>query len=238
MAEEFLTSGEEVRMTFRAHWRSGLVGISLTLVLGVGGLWMGMWIGAEEGESIWSGFFWAGLIGLAVGLGLAAVAATQSITEWLTTRYWVTNERLIVRTGFFTKSGKEIPVDAINSVAVRQGPFERMLGYGDMSVESAGANSLQVFKNVPDPTEVQKSIYDAREERTLHLSGGSSAPSSAPSRGKYDDLADLAKLRDDGVISPEEFEAEKTKLLASSHGSAEGEGSDGSAEAPDADAAE
>lgn len=215
MDEEFLTSGEEVRMTFRAHWRSGLVGMSLALVLGVGGLWIGMWIGAEDGESIWSGFFWVGLIGLAVGLGAAAVAATQSITEWLTTRYWVTNERLIVRTGFFTKSGKEIPVDAINSVAVRQGPFERMLGYGDMSVESAGANSLQVFKNVPDPTEVQKSIYDAREERTLHLSGGSSSPSPAPSRGKYDDLADLAKLRDDGVISPEEFEVEKAKILGS-----------------------
>lgn len=206
MAEDFLTSGEEVRMTFRAHWRSGLVGMALSLVLGVGGLWLGWWIG--------DGFLWGGLIGLVVGLGIAAIAATQSITEWLTTRYWVTNERLIVRTGFFTKSGKEIPTDAINSVAVRQGAFERMLGYGDMTVESAGANSLQVFRNVPNPTEVQKAIYDAREERTLHLSGGSARPAATTeSRGKYDDLADLAKLRDDGVISDEEFEVEKAKLL-------------------------
>jgi hypothetical protein len=90
-----------------------------------------------------------------------------------------------------------------------------MLGYGDMAVESAGANSLQVFKNVPDPTEVQKAIYDAREERTLHLSGGSSRPAATSSRGKYDDLEDLARLRESGVISEEEFAAEKAKLLGS-----------------------
>ncbi len=231
MAEEFLTSGEAVRMTFRAHWRSGIVGMALALVLGVGGLWLGWWIG--------DGFVWGGLIGLVAGLAVSAVAATTSITEWLTTRYWVTNERLIVRTGFFTKSGKEIPVDAINSVAVTQGPIERMLGYGDMAVESAGANSLQVFKNVPEPTEVQKAIYDAREERTLHLSGGS-APSTAaaPSRGKYDDLTDLAKLRDEGVISPEEFEVEKAKLLGSAPGAAEAEVSDESGDEPSAGPAE
>ena len=77
-------------------------------------------------------------------------------------------------------------------MAVTQGPFERMLGYGDMAVESAGANSLQVFKNVPSPTEVQKAIYDAREERTLHLSGASAKAAPTDARGKYDDLADLA----------------------------------------------
>lgn len=215
MAEDFLTAGEEVRMTFRAHWRSGLVGIVLAIVLGVGGFFLGRWIDAEFwGEGV-GGVFWGGIIGLAIGLGIALVGSSGGIIEWLTTRYWVTNERLIVRTGFLTKSGKEIPVDAINSVTVKQGPFERMLGYGDMTVESAGKDSLQVFRNVPDPTSVQKAIYDAREDRTMHLSGASGRTAEPAARGRYADLEDLARLRDSGAISDEEFEAEKAKLLGS-----------------------
>lgn len=212
MAEAFLTDGEDVRMSFRAHWKSGLMGMFLAVVLGGLGLWLGWWA--------LDGFIWGGLLGLVVGAGVAIVASIGGITEWLTTRYWVTNERLIVRTGFFTKTGQEIPVDAINSVTVRQGPFERMLGYGDMTVESAAQGSLQVFRNVPDPMTVQKTIYDAREDRTMHLSGASGrpGPEAGPARGRYADLADLAKLRDDGVISDAEFEAEKAKLLGSEPG--------------------
>ncbi len=212
MAEAFLTDGEDVRMSFRAHWKSGLMGMFLAVVLGGLGLWLGWWA--------LDGFLWGGLLGLLIGAGIAIVASIGGITEWLTTRYWVTNERLIVRTGFLTKSGQEIPVDAINSVTVRQGPFERMLGYGDMTVESAAQGSLQVFRNVPDPVTVQKTIYDAREDRTMHLSGASGRSGEDPgaSRGRYADLADLAKLRDDGVISDAEFEVEKAKLLGAESG--------------------
>ena len=212
MAEAFLTDGEDVRMSFRAHWKSGLMGMFLAVVLGGLGLWLGWWA--------LDGFLWGGLLGLLIGAGIAIVASIGGITEWLTTRYWVTNERLIVRTGFLTKSGQEIPVDAINSVTVRQGPFERMLGYGDMTVESAAQGSLQVFRNVPDPVTVQKTIYDAREDRTMHLSGASGRSDGDPgaSRGRYADLADLAKLRDDGVISDAEFEVEKAKLLGAESG--------------------
>jgi uncharacterized membrane protein YdbT with pleckstrin-like domain len=204
MAEAFLTDGEDVRLAFRAHWKSGLMGMVLSVVLGGLGLWIGWWA--------FEGFFWGGLLGLLIGAGVAIVASIGGIIEWLTTRYWVTNERLIVRTGLLTKSGQEIPVDAINSVTVRQGPFERMLGYGDMTVESAAQGSLQVFRNVPDPVTVQKTIYDVREDRTMHLSGAGRR-TETPDRSRYADLADLAKLRDEGVISDAEFEAEKAKLL-------------------------
>lgn len=214
LTERFLTEGEDVRMTFRAHWRSGLMGIVLTLVLGIGGFWLGTWLDASvwgEGEG---GAVWGGLIGLGIGLAIAILGSAGGLVEWLTTRYWITTERLIVRTGWLTKSGKEIPVDAINSVTVKQGPFERMLGYGDMTVESAGEGSLQVFRNVPRPTAVQKAIYDAREDRTMYLSGasGRTVPEAAP-RGRYADLADLAELRDSGHLTEAEFEAEKAKLL-------------------------
>lgn len=213
-SEKFLTEGENVRMAFRAHWRSGLVGLVMAVVLGAGGFWLGWWID----ENVWGegegGLFWGAFLGLLVGLAIAGIASSSGIIEWLTTRYWVTDERLIVRTGWLTKSGREIPVDAINSVTVKQSAFERMLGYGDMTVESAGTNSMQVFRNVPDPVEVQKAIYDAREDRTLHLSGASGKQAAAATeRGRYDDLADLAKLRDSGAISAEEYEVEKAKLL-------------------------
>jgi membrane protein YdbS with pleckstrin-like domain len=209
MDDRFLTDDEEIRLTFRAHWRSGLLGMTMTVVLGVGGLLLGMWVDQEG-----SGLLWGGILGLLGGLVLAALVTSQSLIEWLTTQYWVTSERLVVRTGLFTRKGREIPVDAINSVAIRQNAVERMLGYGDMAVESAGANSLQIFKNIPKPLEAQKAIYESREARTIHLSGGGRQVVT-PERGKYADLADLADLRDRGVISDAEFDAEKAKILQS-----------------------
>ena len=207
MQDRYLSEGEAIIRSFRAHWRSGVLGITMAVLLGGLGVVVGMVVGGPRP------FFWSGLIGLGVGVAAATVIASRSIVEWLTTRYWVTNQRIVIRTGLFTRSRREIPVDAINSVAVRQHAVERLLGYGDMAVESAGANSRQVFTNIPEPGAVKQAIYQARAARTMQLSGGSRTDAAPTDRGRYAALADLADLRDRGAITDAEFEAEKAKIL-------------------------
>ena len=73
MAEAFLTDGEDVRMAVRAHWKSGLMGMFLVVVLGGLGLWLGWWA--------LDGFIWGGLLGLLIGAGIAIVASIARRTD-------------------------------------------------------------------------------------------------------------------------------------------------------------
>jgi uncharacterized membrane protein YdbT with pleckstrin-like domain len=109
------------------------------------------------------------------------------------------------RTGVIAKHSKEIPLETINDVTFRQGILERMIGAGDLIVESAGESGQNRFTEIRKPEAVQLEIYRMSEARKgLGQPGG---PSLA------DELAKLADLRDKGVLTDEEFQARKRKLL-------------------------
>lgn len=134
------------------------------------------------------------------------VFAIRRLAQWLATQHVLTNERVIYRTGVFSRSGKEIPLEVINDVAFAQSPFERIVRSGDLLIESAGELGQSRYTDIPDPQGVQSLIYRLREERMLRMrsSGGSSVAS---------ELESLARLRDQGVLSEEEFETQKRRLL-------------------------
>jgi uncharacterized membrane protein YdbT with pleckstrin-like domain len=140
-------------------------------------------------------------------VGLAwLVTAVPRYLDWWFTRYVVTNERLIVRSGVLARRGKEIPLEVINDVAFSQSVLERMILSGDLLIESAGEHGQSRFTDVPRPEEVQSKIYQLREKRTIALEGGSSG-------GAAGQLEALARLHKDGVLTDEEFAAKKQKLL-------------------------
>jgi uncharacterized membrane protein YdbT with pleckstrin-like domain len=67
--------------------------------------------------------------------------------RWTTTNFVVTTDRLVYRSGVIAKHGKEIPLERVNDIAFKQSVFERLIGTGDLSIESAGAQSRR-----PSPT--------------------------------------------------------------------------------------
>lgn len=134
---------------------------------------------------------------------------------WRTTNFVVTTDRLIYRNGVLSKHGIEIPLDRVNNVLFSQSIIERMLGTGDLVIESAGESGRQAFADVRKPSAVQNEIYrqiESNENRKfdrIGASGGASASSVA------DEIAKLDALRASGVLSAEEFAAQKAKLLGS-----------------------
>ncbi len=147
------------------------------------------------------------LLGGAV-LCLLWVAARYA--RWATTNFVVTTDRLIVRQGVVSKRGKEIPLGRLNDVAVNQTLFERLIGAGDITIESGGERGQQVFSDIPKPFRVQNVIYREiereRERDAARVAGH--RPSSIP-----DQIDKLDQLRQRGVISQGEFDAKKTQLL-------------------------
>ncbi len=169
--------------------------------------------------------FALGIFALTTDLGVLQVVAGVLIlaalawwgtrfAAWRTTNFVVTTDRLIYRHGVLAKHGIEIPLDRVNNVIFSQSIFERVLGAGDLVIESAGESGRQSFSDVRKPSAVQNEIYrqiEANENRKFDRIGGGVA--SGASTSVADELSKLDDLRVRGVISEEEFAAQKARLL-------------------------
>lgn len=202
--KRLLTEGEEIVLDLRQHWVTLARPIATTLL--ILGIAIAIAVGLSRTSMSTGTTLWLGLTGAAVILW--SVTALRRILSWATTRFVLTNERLITRSGVVAKRSKEIPLEAINDVAFSQTVFGRLVGAGTLLVESAGERGQERVTNVRRPEEIQKAIYRASEARK-----GLRAPVSSGSVA--DEIAKLASLRDSGAITAEEYEARKERLLRS-----------------------
>jgi uncharacterized membrane protein YdbT with pleckstrin-like domain len=221
--ERLLSEDEELIYDLRPHWLTLVVPVLLTVavVLAVGALWVVMPAGNLQQPARMA----VGVIGLAVLL--AAVAGR--VLRWATTHFVLTTERVIFRTGVVAKFGREIPLERINDVTFSQSLFERMIGAGDLLLESAGEHGQSRFSNIRDPEAVQLEIYrqmEANDRRRAGYATTQHHPVAAdrtptpptPARAAspptpLDDLERLADLRDRGAVTEEEFQRMKRELL-------------------------
>ena len=192
--DSLLSDGEEVLRDFRPHWKSLVIPAIWTLLVIVG-----LALVPRLPEEAWLRL---SVIAILL-LGLFVVAVIPTLRWWFT-QFVLTNERLVLRKGIIARSGVEIPLEVINDVIFSQTVFERLLSFGDLIIESAGEMGQSRFSNIPRPDEFQAELYRVREDRTRALS--SSEPPS-------DTLATLARLHADGVLTDQEFESKKAKLL-------------------------
>ena len=201
--EDALSDGEIIITSFRPHWKLLFIPMLWFLaglvLLGLAIFWD--WI---PGALTWA---------IVAGVVIAALwLVVRPIVNWYTTRYVLTTERLITRTGLIAKSGVEIPLERITNVNFSQSVFERMLGAGDLLIESAGSAGQSKFANIPHPDEFQTVLYKVREQRTIDLSG--SGPTTAEFKPHAaDSIQKIADLRDRGLITEEEYQEKRKKLL-------------------------
>lgn len=146
-------------------------------------------------------------------VGLAAIIVSMSwlivaLIKWRTTYFVVTSHRLIYRQGVVARNGVEIPLERVNNVNFEQSIFERLLQVGDLLVESGGQEGQQVFSDIARPEEVQNIIHSTIQRDKNQRSDG--APSLA---GIAHELERLEGLRDRGVLTDEEFEEQKRRLI-------------------------
>lgn len=149
-------------------------------------------------------------------LALAAIVVSAlwllaRYAKWATTNFVITSDRIIFRSGVIAKSGIEIPLERVNNVLFSQSIFERMLGAGDLLIESGGEDGQQRFTDVRHPERVQNLIHsqmEHNEQRRYAGMGSAAAPLDIASQ-----LEKLEGLRDRGAISHDDFEAQKRKLL-------------------------
>jgi uncharacterized membrane protein YdbT with pleckstrin-like domain len=200
-----LAENEQLILDLRPHWISLVLPVGATVLI-VGGVVAAL---AYTPDSWPNWVAWAAVV---VGVILLLAYPFRFFIDWITSHFVVTSDRLIHREGWFAKRSMEIPLENINDVRFNQSVFERVIKAGDLTIESAGEFGQQNFTDIRDPEQVQKVIYETSEANSQRMYTGGRPSSSSVA----DELSKLDRLRDEGVISNEEFETQKARLLEQS----------------------
>jgi len=176
---------------------------------------------------------WVVFAGLAILLVLSLYMAWR-VQVWAHTNLVLTDQRLIYQTGVFTRQSREIPLAKINDVSFMQMVLGRMLGMGDLVVESASESGPFAYFNVPDPERLKMQILEhirhshvhgerAAIEKEVaiavekHQPTGEITPLPPERPPLYSEIVDqierLDSMRERGVLTDDEFEQAKAALL-------------------------
>jgi uncharacterized membrane protein YdbT with pleckstrin-like domain len=195
-----LVDGEELILDLRPHW----IALVLPAIATIATIAVMLALYDLFGERILDT-----IVGVA-GLIFLLLYPVRRLVDWLTSHFVVTSDRIIHRRGFIAKYSMEVPLEAINDVRFEQGVFDRIVGAGTLVVQSASEAGRQVFDHIRSPEEVQRTIYHQGELNQQRMMSG--RPAQAP-HSTTTELERLADLRARGVLTEDEFQAQKRKLL-------------------------
>lgn len=156
---------------------------------------------------------------------LAAIYPMIEYIKWKFNLWAVTNMRVIDEEGFFTRYSKESPLDKINNVEYNQPILGRILGYGNVDIQTAAELGETKYSMIHHPKLLKDTITHAQEEYkkiqintqatqlAQAIAKNSGMVSSASQQMVADELAKLFDLLQKGAITQEEYVIQKNKLM-------------------------
>jgi len=209
-----LSSDEELILELRPHWLALLAPIVQTIVIFVA---MGVAL------AYLPSFSHDGLAKLAivvVALAFFVAKPLRRALAWATSEFVVTSDRVIHRSGVFAKRSMQVTLENITDVRFDQTLLERIVDAGSLLLETPGEYGEERFSHVANPERVQRTIHQLTEDNRRRMAPVTHLPavdaaSSATAMSVADELAKLARLRKQGVLTEEEFQAQKARLLRS-----------------------
>jgi uncharacterized membrane protein YdbT with pleckstrin-like domain len=161
--ESVLDDGEEIVRNLRPQWRR--VALPVALLPIVVGLTSYGWFALPND----SARKWLRWVILAAAVIILVWWSLRPFLNWLTTRYVVTNRRVLMRNGLMSRSGRDVPLTRVNDVSFTRSVVERIFGSGTLIIESAGDRGQVILKDVPDVEAVQRDIYRLVEDEAQRL---------------------------------------------------------------------
>ena len=156
--DESLAEGEEVKLHLRPHWIVMVAPVFWTVV-GIAGV-------VAAAILLPSSAF--GNVALIVVGALALVLfvwlAFAPYLVWRTTHFVFTTKQVMFRHGVLSREERGIPLDKINDVRANQLIWERLLGCGTLTVESAGEHGQSVLDDIPRVIKVMNVLKELAEQ--------------------------------------------------------------------------
>jgi uncharacterized membrane protein YdbT with pleckstrin-like domain len=100
-----------------------------------------------------------------------------------------TSHRVLIRRGVFTHKGRDISLQRINDVGFEQTLWDRIVGAGTLTIESAGEQGQETLTDIPNSDEMQQTLNRLIEEdgdrRARQAYGQPAAPQQPPYPPNY-----------------------------------------------------
>ncbi|HLI15659.1 MAG TPA: PH domain-containing protein [Acidimicrobiales bacterium] len=192
-----LADDEDVLLDEGPHWVALVAPVSLGVALVAGTVALALeWRSAPS---------WVAPALAAVGVASGGFVALR-YGQWRATRLVVTTRRVLYRRGLVRRSGRAVPLERVGDIRFRQGAIERIVGAGELTVESVADREAEPFSHVRRPEQVQELI---------NLAAARGAAQRRPGVGEVTAALDLlVALHQRGILTAEELAAKRAQLLA------------------------
>jgi uncharacterized membrane protein YdbT with pleckstrin-like domain len=227
--DEGLLSNERVILRTNKHWFAPVAdsGWAILMLLAVVVL---AWLQPATREGLFS-FVWRLVDLIQLGLFLGAIGwIVYNIVAWRTAEFGVTTLRVRGHEGLLKKLSTDSLLTSITDVQSKSSVLGRTLGFGNIRIMTASGDAGQDnFTSMKGVDAFKKTILeqkaDASAARAPVAAPAPPAPTpapapepaaaaAAPAPDPMATIAELAKLRDAGAITPAEFDEKKAELLA------------------------
>ena len=155
--DESLAQGEEVKLHLHPHWIVMLAPLFWTVVAVAGVVAGAIFLPTNS----------TGTVGLVVIGALALVLflwlAFAPFVVWRSTHFVFTNKQVMFRHGVFAREERGIPLNKVNDVKATQKLWERLIGCGTLTVESAGEHGQSVLDDIPRVIKVMNVLKELVE---------------------------------------------------------------------------
>lgn len=148
-----------------------------------------------------------------------AVEVVRIFFDWLNERYIITNRRVMEVKGIINKNVSDSALEKVNDVKMQQSMVGRVLGYGTVQIITGSDIGVNSFHRISNPVRFKREMLNAKERLHESVSPAHAAEAITPESGAQaattipDLIVELAELRQQGLISEEEFQAKKKELL-------------------------
>jgi uncharacterized membrane protein YdbT with pleckstrin-like domain len=206
-----LGKNERIVFVTRQHWL--VIAGSLLVTILASALIVGLAIAASL---VIGG---AGLLALVL-LILPLGRGLLTWLRWWNEQYLITNRRIIQVEGVINKNVIDSSLEKVNDVVMSQSVLGRLLGYGDIEILTASDVGVNKLTKIADPIRFKTTMMDqkealmeteavnARVDRVL-----AEGPRPTASEDIPEIIAELAQLRDKGLITEQEFQDKKAELM-------------------------
>jgi uncharacterized membrane protein YdbT with pleckstrin-like domain len=161
---------------------------------------------------------WVLLLAGAV-VAVALVMALARYVRLAACHYVLTDRRLLRLRGILSQSSMDSYLDKINNVEHHQTLWGRLLGYGDVEIDTASESGAEVFPQISHPLAFKRAVdaataaYHATATGAGAAGGTRQGPAAAAAPSGAERLRELKRLLDDGLITQAEFESKRKQLL-------------------------
>jgi uncharacterized membrane protein YdbT with pleckstrin-like domain len=211
--EKNLAPGEEILLRPRYHWIRFAPGASVAVLGVVLAAASALLVPAAEGTDAGVRsplLLAAGVVTLSGILVMAWRALVDSFDEFA-----ITSFRVVKKSGFVTRSVRQIPLEKVQDVNVRSTLGGRWLSYGDVELQTAGSDSTVIFPRILHPEEFRNVLFTHTRPQTAGTDGlGGPSAAAAPSRSSVEErLKEAERLRKTGVLSEAEYQEKRQALI-------------------------